>query len=189
MLTSRYDFLDRWIITSLQPINQRGDIRLQMKRVFTWRFLATTPSWIPARLTVNIELCHMLAKSLNREGWIEFCNNSKSQDMMEPQRIENTKEGIHASTHLYGLILGVQKSRPVRLTLLNARASVLTTVATACMSASSKAAPIVMGCGNDVACEKSPEALKFTPGLLATPCNASSAQHLVMFKRESAIAE
>ena len=93
------------------------------------------------------------------------------------------------TTHLYGLIFGVQKSRPARFTLLNARASVLTTVATAWMSASSKAAPIVMGCGKEVACEKSPDALKFTPGLLATPCNASSkrSQQSAVAKGSSAL--
>ena len=43
-----------------------------------------------------------------------------------------------------------QKSRPVRLALLNALASVEMTLATSVISASSKAAPIRMGCGNDV---------------------------------------
>ena len=78
-------------------------------------------------------------------------------------------------------MFGVQKSNPLRFTLLKALASVLTTVATALISASSKAALIKIGCGNDVACEKSPDVLKFTPGELATPCNASSVVHVSLF--------
>ena len=49
------------------------------------------------------------------------------------------------------LMFGVQKSSPARPTLLNARASVLTTVATAWMRGSSNAALIRMGWGKDVA--------------------------------------
>lgn len=51
---------------------------------------------------------------------------------------------------LNGLMLGVQKSRPVRLALLNALASVAITVATSVMRSSSNAAPIKIGCGKDV---------------------------------------
>ena len=68
------------------------------------------------------------------------------------------------------LMFGVQKSSPARPALLNARPSVLTTVATAWMRGSSKAAPIRMGWGKDVAWLKLPEGAKVTPGLLATPC-------------------
>lgn len=69
-----------------------------------------------------------------------------------------------------------QKSRPARSSLLNALASVLMTVATSLMSWSSNAAPIRMGCGKEVAYRKGPESEKFTPGLSATPCNASCHQ-------------
>lgn len=76
----------------------------------------------------------------------------------------------------YGFIFGVQKSNPARSSLLNALASVLMTVATSLMSWSSNAAPIKIGCGKEVAYRKGPESEKLTPGLSATPCNASCHQ-------------
>ena len=66
-------------------------------------------------------------------------------------------------------ILGVEKSKPALSSLLKALASVLMTVATSVMSWSSKAAPIRIGCGKDVATLKGPESEKLTPGEEATP--------------------
>ena len=66
--------------------------------------------------------------------------------------------------------MGVHQSRPASPALLKARASVLIWVATASTRASSKAAPMRMGCGKEVAKLKGPLGLKVTPGLVATPC-------------------
>lgn len=48
------------------------------------------------------------------------------------------------------VLTGVQKSRPVRLALLKALASVEMTLATSVIRPSSKAAPMRIGCGKEV---------------------------------------
>ena len=67
-------------------------------------------------------------------------------------------------------MFGVKKSNPALAALLNALASVLITVATALIIASSNAALMRIGSGNDVAKLKLPDDAKDTPGLNATPC-------------------
>jgi hypothetical protein len=61
-------------------------------------------------------------------------------------------------------MLGVQKSRPARPALLNARASVEMTDATRRTRSSSKAAERRMGLAKDVDEEKGPVRAKATPG-------------------------
>jgi hypothetical protein len=80
-------------------------------------------------------------------------------------KVEEERRKVHT---------GVQKFNPDLFPLLKARPSVEITVATAWIRSSSNAADIRIGCGNDVAYEKSsPGLAKLTPGESATPCNAS----------------
>lgn len=95
-------------------------------------------------------------------------HQTSDQHESSPERVVYSHVGARK-----GLIFGVQKSRPARPSLLNALASVLTTDATSRIKSSSKAAPIKMGSGKDVAYLKSPVSEKLTPGESATPCRAS----------------
>ena len=90
------------------------------------------------------------------ESWLAQKKVSICGDVMDTGRLR--------------LMFGVQKSSPALPTLLNARPSAPTMVAMARMSGSSKAAPMRIGCGKEVAELKLPEGAKLTPGLPATPC-------------------
>lgn len=48
MLACGNDLFDRRIVTTLKPVDESSNVGFEMESIFSWCFLSSAPSWVPA---------------------------------------------------------------------------------------------------------------------------------------------